>query len=151
MVSDRYILVQFDRISTEEKVKVLLQALEFMQADSRRSKSDCIALAMGIPIFPKVDKIVNIDGYLVKLTFKHGEKRVIDFRSFLDKNRATEKVLLEDYQKFRKVEVINGALTWPEVGSTSTDFEGREQFFPYDIDPGWLYEHSLPVQLEKTP
>jgi hypothetical protein len=151
MVSDKYISGQFDRLSNNEKVEILLRALEFMQADNGHSKSDCIALAMGIPIFPTVDKIVNIDGYVVKLSFKHGEKRVIDFRSFLDKNRATEKVLLEDYQKFRKVEVINGALTWPEVGSTSTDFEGREQFFPYDIDPGCLYEHSLPVQLEKTP
>lgn len=72
-------------------------------------------------------------------------ERRIDFRRFFQPGRRFEKQLLEDYDAFRKREVQDGALTWPEVGLNSKDMEGNEAFHPFDIDPGLLYEYSTPA------
>lgn len=82
MVSEKYILKKFEKRSLQEQVDILLKALDYMKADNRRNQAGCIALAMGIPLFPKVIAVEDVDDYKVLLTFNNGENRLIDFRQF---------------------------------------------------------------------
>lgn len=145
MLSEKYILDQFHRRGLQEQIELLMQALDFMKADPRRSKADCIALAMGIPLFPKVTGIEEMDDYTLVLTFQNGESRTIDFRTFFIRERQPERILLDNHEKFKTVKVFDDTLCWPEVGIHSRDEVGAETFHPYDIDPALLYEHSVPV------
>jgi|GEM_PF-3046679 len=145
MISESYILGQFDQRPLQEQVDLLMQALDHMQAGDRRSKAECIALAMGIPLFPKVERIVEIDGYTIRISFQNGEERVIDFQAFLDPKRRLEQQLLEDSGKFTAVEVQDGTLVWPSVGIELTDEQGNAVVYPYDVDPGMLYEAGRAV------
>lgn len=145
MPSQQYILDQFRRRELSQQVDLLWQALDYMQQDARRSKTDCLALAMGIPPFPKVAAVDRIEGRTLYLTFEHGEQRSVDFRTFFQADRPLEKQLLEDDDAFSSVTVTDGTLTWPEVGRTSKDIEGRDVFYAYDIDPDLLYEAGKPV------
>lgn len=148
MISDSYIFGQFNQCPLQEQVDLLLQALDHMKADDRRSKAECIALAIGIPLFPKVERIVEIDGYTIRIAFQNGEDRVIDFQSVFDPERRPERQLLEEYDKFAAVEVQEGTLVWPSVGVESTDEEGNTVVYPYDVDPGVLYEKGEPMEQE---
>lgn len=155
MLSEKYILQQFNRRTPGEQVELLMQALDFMKADGRRAKADCIALAMDIPLFPKVARIEKMDGYTLELTFENGESRKIDFENFFQRERRLERLLLENPEIFKTVEINDGALSWPEIGIHSKDENGQDVFLPYDIDPALLYEHATPIRstsrAENTP
>lgn len=140
MISESYILQQFQQHPSREQVDLLMQALDHMKADDRRSKAECIALAMGIPLFPKVERIEEISDYNIRITFQNGEERLIDFQTFFNPERPLERELLEDRDKFTAVEVRDGTLVWPSVGIESTDEAGNTVVYPYDVDPGLLYE-----------
>ena len=150
MLSEKYILERFKEHSPKDQIDILSKAIDFMKEYNRRKKADCISLAMGIPIFPKVYSIEGIAGYIITLKFTHGEVRTVNFQKFFDKERKFEKILLKDYEKFQEVEVSEGTLFWPSVGITSKDVEGQEHFYPYDIDPGLLYEYSSPIALKEV-
>jgi hypothetical protein len=144
MVKEDYILEQFGRLALQDQINVLWKALEYMdEEENDRAKADCVALVMGIPLFPKVKDITGIDGYKITVLFNHGEERLIDFGRFFSKKRRFEKILLEDYGKFSEVEVIDGTLAWPELGVLSQIPNGKQKFYHYDIDPALLYEHSV--------
>jgi len=145
MLSESYIFQQFQHRPPAEQVDLLLQALDHMKTDSDRSKAECIALALGLPLFPKVARLDEITEYNIKLTFDNGEARLIDFRTFFNPARRLERALLEDYDKFAAVEVQDGTLVWPSVGIESTDAAGQPVVYPYDVDPGLLYEAGRAV------
>ncbi len=145
MVSEAYIFRQFDKLSEEEQVQILRKALAHMKADSRRSEADCIALAMDIPIFPKIAEILKVDGYQITIRFRHGEVRKVDFAQLLDPRKKWEQQLLEDYEKFSNVIVQEGTLIWPSVGQASVDAAGEKRFFAFDVDPGLVYASSDPL------
>ncbi len=95
---------------------------------------------MGIPLFLKLVSIESIEGYTVRLKFNNGEVRIIDFLRFFSRDRKYERTLLEDFDKFSSMEVVNGALTWLCLGITIRDSRGREGFYAFNIDPRRLYE-----------
>ncbi len=102
----------------------------------------CNTLAMNIPVFPKVEEARIVEGYEMALRFNNGEERLVNFRRLLDPQRELEKQLLDDEKLFRRFKVEEGTLVWPELDREGKDFEGRTQFFAFDIDPGLLYEES---------
>jgi hypothetical protein len=150
MISETYILQQFEQCPSREQVGILMKALDHMKADDRRTRAECIALAMGIPLFPKVERIEDISGYTIHVTFDNSEERQIDFQSFFNPERRLEKQLLEDYDKFKAVEVVDGTLVWPSVGIESTGADEEPVTHPYDIDPALLYEQGRAVRYDEA-
>lgn len=145
MLSNTFIQTQFDQLSLEEKVDILFKALDFMKEDSDRFVQECLALAMGIPLFPKISRILARDGYQLTLLFANGEERLVDFRAFFNPERPYDQFLLDNIEQFQKVQVEDDTLVWREVGYWSTDTQGKKQFMYYDIDPALLYEVGRPV------
>jgi len=47
---------EYNKLSDAEKIKVLYEALEYMQSYNGRSKSTCIAMAMGMYIKEEDDQ-----------------------------------------------------------------------------------------------
>jgi hypothetical protein len=150
MIRDEYIWGKFEELKLEDKVKVLLDALDYMAETKTRNKADCIGIAMGIPLFPKVVRIENIVGYRITLRFDNNEVRLIDFSEIFTGDKPFHNNFLKDYEKFREVEILEDTLAWPNVGTWSKDFEGNEVFDYYDIDPGFLYENSTSVEYDQA-
>ncbi|MCB0582672.1 MAG: DUF2442 domain-containing protein [Phaeodactylibacter sp.] len=144
MIQDEYILSKFNALLPEDKVQVLLKALDLMAEGKFKNKVDCISLAMGIPLFPQIKSIINIEGYKMTVRFDNQEERIIDFLEILEDKKPFHELLLGDYKKFKEVEIIDGTLAWLNIGSWSKDINGNEVFDYYDIDPGLLYENSAP-------
>ncbi|MCB0565149.1 MAG: DUF2442 domain-containing protein [Phaeodactylibacter sp.] len=101
---------------------------------------------MGIPLFLKLASIESIEGYTVHLKFNNGEVRIIDFQQFFNRDQKYEKLLLEDFEKFSEMEVVNGTLAWLCLGITIKDAKGREGFYAFNIDPRLLYEFGAPEE-----
>lgn len=90
-----------------------------------------------------------MDGYRVSCLFNNGESRVIDFQKlFEDVFQVQEDdpafVLLQDYEAFRQLHILGNTIGWENIGMYAEDEEGKQVFYPYDLDPLVLYEHSLP-------
>lgn len=149
MIRDEYILGKLKQLSLEAQVQVLMEALEIMAKKRYKNKVDSISLAMGIPLFPQIESIKKIEGHKMTVYFEKDEERVIDFTKIFGKDKKFEKILLEDYDQFQSVEVLEGTLAWPKLGIWTKDFKGKKVFRYYDIDPGLLYENSSPTAVEE--
>lgn len=102
----------------------------------------------GLRSIPKVLKINEVNGYKVSCLFNNGESRIIDFTSFFRQLKGlTEKhpayPLLHDPEAFRQVEMMDHSLGWRQIGIHSTNFQGETVFYPYQLDPVVLFEHSV--------
>lgn len=148
MLSESFVLAQLNKLPTKEQVVRLLEALNILKDNPHRSQTACIAMALSIPVFPKVAAIIDKNGYRVTLQFVHGETRMIDFQQFLSKEQKYDRVLLENVDQFNKLTVQNDTLVWPELGYWSKDDKGKDLFMYYDIDPALLYENSQVVGIE---
>lgn len=96
---------------------------------------------------PRVLKINSVQDYRVSLLFNNGESRMLDFHHFLTQTLGlrpgkTGYVLLEDPGLFSEISVIGTTVGWMRLGKRLLDENGTEQFYPYDLDPALLYEHS---------
>jgi hypothetical protein len=147
MLSETYTLKELHEIPLEKQVEKLLKALNIQKENPHRSTTACIALALDIPSFPKVSRILAKEGYQLTLLFKHGEARTIDFQQFFKTERQYDRILLEQAEQFDKVEVENDTLVWREVGFWSKNPDGEDQFMYYDIDPALLYEAGRPTRV----
>lgn len=150
MIQDEFILSKFNTLLPEDKVQVLLKALDIMAEGKFKNKVDCISLAMGIPLFPQIESIINIEGYKMTVRFDNQEERIIDFLEIFKGKKPFHDLFLEDYEKFKEVEIIEGTLAWPNIGAWSKDVDGNKVFDYYDIDPGLLYENSAPAAVEEA-
>lgn len=145
MLSESYVLQQLRNLSLETQVETLLKALNVQKENPNRSTTSCLAIALGIPTFPKISGILFKEGYTLTLLFKHGEARVVDLKQFFNPERQYDKILLDHPEQFDKVEVEDDTLVWKEVGYWSKNFDGKDQFMYYDIDPALLYEAGSPA------
>lgn len=79
--------------------------------------------------------------------FSNGEHRTINFERlfrevFKVKPGAVEYPLLQNPELFAQVRLEGLNLQWPGVGLNTTDENGDPVFYPYEIDPVVLYQHS---------
>jgi hypothetical protein len=74
-----------------------------------------------------VVKVAVEPGYLLRLEFENGEKRVFDMSSYMDKRPF---VRLKDFPLFALAKVDYGTVVWP--GNI-------------DIAPETLYDRSIPA------
>ncbi|WP_222845673.1 helix-turn-helix domain-containing protein [Flavilitoribacter nigricans] len=101
----------------------------------------------GLRSIPRILKINNIDGYLVSCLFNNGESRIIDFKDLFEnvfkiKGNDPALELLEDYNTFKQIEIIENTVGWPNIGFYSEDENGEQVFYHYDLDPIVLYQNS---------
>jgi hypothetical protein len=146
MSQPSYIQNRLNALSAEQQVDILRRALDLQKENPRYQTDDCIGLAMGIPLFPKVKQAHYVDTYRLAIRFNSEESGELDFRLLLDSSRELERQLLENEALFRQFEVQEGTLVWPSVGRHIKNFEGKTQFHPFDIDPALLYEHVMTVE-----
>jgi len=98
---------------------------------------------------PRVIKIERIDGFKIFCMFNNGESKLIDFNSIFKEWKLTpndiEFPLLEK-KEFQKVRLRNHTLSWENITVLLLNEEGKEEKFPYEIDPYFLYENSKPAE-----
>lgn len=140
-----YILQEHKKLPLKEQIAVLFKALDFMHKDHKKSKAVCIGLAMNIPEDPQIISIEKIEDYNVSVIFDNQENRVIHFRQVFDGSKKFHSELLNNYNKFKEIEVAEGTLAWKNLGVWTKDLNGKAVFDYFDIDPGLLYECSSPI------
>ena len=83
--------------------------------------------------------------------FNNGESRIIDFKELFEKWKITstdvEFPIANSIKEFRKVDLIDGTLSWDNIKTESTNDKGETVFYDYQLDPIVLYENS---QLDET-
>jgi len=99
----------------------------------------------------RIIKIHEIDNYRISCLFNNGESRIIDFKELFNKWKITsediEFPIANSIREFRKVELIDGTLSWDNIKTESTNDRGETVFYDYQLDPIVLYENS---QLDET-
>ena len=94
----------------------------------------------------RILKINQIEDYNIHCLFSNGQARVIDFKVLFDKWNLQKKdigyPLTQSLQAFQQVKLVDGTLTWPNIGIISTDENGEKVSYTYDLDPIVLYEAS---------
>lgn len=103
----------------------------------------------GLRNIPRILKINEINDFKVSLLFNNGESRIIDFQYFIEKvlNKRPGKLIyqvLDNKALFNEMKVIGTTIGWEGIGMTIKNFEGKEEFHPYDLDPLMIYNNSEP-------
>lgn len=103
---------------------------------------------------PRILKINEVNGYELSLMFNNGESRIVNLKSFLiDKlGKVQGKIgyeLIQNLDLVNRVKIIGSTIGWDEIGRKSTDAEGNEVFYPFDLDPFMLYDFSGPDESRK--
>lgn len=94
---------------------------------------------------PRIIKLNEVKDFKIYCAFNNGEHRIIDFKELFKKWKVTEKSFnypITKEETFKKVEVINNTLSWPEISKKIKLSNGMEFDAPYEIDPLVLYENS---------
>lgn len=94
----------------------------------------------------RITKIHKVKNYKVYCLFNNGESRIIDFEKLFSdwevKEGDHEWPLTQSIKEFERMELIEGTLTWKNIGIESEDDQGKSVMYYYDIDPIVLYENS---------
>jgi DNA-binding XRE family transcriptional regulator len=102
---------------------------------------------------PRIIKIEKIDGFKIYCMFNNGESKLIDFNLIFKEWKLTpndiEYPLLEK-NEFQKVKLRNYTLSWDNLTVLLKTEEGKEESFPYEIDPYFLYQKSQPIKEQNT-
>lgn len=98
---------------------------------------------------PRIIKIERIEGLKIYCMFNNGELRMINFNLlFSEWNIMSEDIeypLLNEVE-FAKVQLRNYTLSWDNIHVMLMTEDGKEQQYPYEIDPYVLYQKSLPIE-----
>ena len=98
---------------------------------------------------PRILKIERIDGFKIYCMFNNGESKLIDFNLILKEwNLTTDDIeyTLLKKKEFQKVKLRNYTLSWDNLNVLLMTEEGKEEQFPYEIDPYFLYKKSQPIE-----
>lgn len=102
----------------------------------------------------RIIKIHEFERYKVSCLFSNGESRVIDFEKVFKKwnvgENDIEYPLLKSVKEFQKVEIEEGSFVWKNIEIKSTDENGNEEIYFYDLDPIVMYEMSKVDAKRKT-
>ena len=97
---------------------------------------------------PRIIRIEAVKELTVHCMFNNGETRVLHFDRIFKEWKVTEndpEYPLLQPRNFKKVELRNFTLSWPNITVTIPDENGKEQIHPYEIGPDVLYRLSEPV------
>ena len=102
---------------------------------------------------PRIIKIEKIEGFNIQCMFNNGESRLLDFQKiFNDWNISKDDIeyRLLDQAEFKKVELRNFTLSWPNIGFDIKNENGQIERHPYEIGPDVLFELSQSVGSNDT-
>ena len=98
---------------------------------------------------PRIIKIEKIDGFKIYCMFNNGESKLIDFEFLFKEWKLTtddiEYPLLKK-KEFQKVKLRNFTLSWDNLSVLLVNEDGKEETFPYEIDPYFLYQKSQTIE-----
>ncbi|MGF1637444.1 MAG: helix-turn-helix domain-containing protein [Cyclobacteriaceae bacterium] len=98
---------------------------------------------------PRIIKILKIDGLIIKCMFNNGESRILDFEKLFKQWGIAENDIeypLLTLEEFKKVQLRNYTLSWPNIHITLLSEDGDEELHPYELSPDELYRQSEPAE-----
>jgi DNA-binding XRE family transcriptional regulator len=102
---------------------------------------------------PRIIKIEKIERFNIQCMFNNGESRLLDFKKiFSDWNVSKEDIeyKLLDFKEFKKVELRNYTLSWPNIKIEIKDENGQVEKHPYEVGPDVLYQLSQRIDSNET-
>jgi DNA-binding XRE family transcriptional regulator len=102
---------------------------------------------------PRIVKIEKIDGFTIQCMFNNGESRLLDFNIIFNDWKISEDDIeykLLDLIEFKKVELRNFTLSWPNIGLEIKNEKGQIEKHPYEIGPDVLFQLSQTIDSEET-
>ncbi len=102
---------------------------------------------------PRIIKIEKVNEFNIQCMFNNGESRLLDFKKiFTDWNISEDDIeyKLLDLKEFKKVELRNFTLSWPNAGLEIENENGEIEKYPYEIGPDILFNLSTEINSEKT-
>ena len=104
---------------------------------------------------PRIIKIHKIDGLTIRCMFNNGESRILDFEKIFKQWEIAEDDIeypLLAPKEFKKVQLRNYTLSWPNIPVALMTEDGNEELHPYELSPDELYrlsESAEPSNSEK--
>ncbi len=95
---------------------------------------------------PRIIKINKVKGFKIHCAFNNGEYRIIDFEQLFQTWKTQEGDFdypLTKLRELRKVQLIDGTLSWPHIARKISTPDGRTFETYLDLDPIVLYENSM--------
>jgi DNA-binding XRE family transcriptional regulator len=102
---------------------------------------------------PRIVKIEKIDGFTIQCMFNNGESKLLDFNNIFNDWKISEDDIefkLLDFKEFKKVELRNFTLSWPNIGLEIKNENGQIEKHPYEIGPDVLFQLSKTIDSEET-
>ena len=102
---------------------------------------------------PRIIKIEKIDGFIIQCMFNNGESRLLDFKQIFNDWNVTEddvEYKLLDLKEFKKVELRNYTLSWPNIGLDIKNENGQIEKHPYEVGPDVLFQLSQQIDTNET-
>ena len=62
----------------------------------------------------KLINVKHLDNYRIESEFEDGQKRITDFKKFLFQNHSPMTTQFRDVERFKKVSIERGNLTWED-------------------------------------
>ena len=81
--------------------------------------------------------------------FNNGENRILDFEKIFKQWKIAENDVeypLLAPQEFKKVQLRNYTLSWPNISVALVSEDGDEELHPYELSPDELYRLSEPTE-----
>lgn len=94
---------------------------------------------------PRIVKIEKIIGHKVQCMFNNGESRILDFEKIFTQWNISEsdyEFPLLDENEFKKVQLRNYTLSWPNIAIKIEVESGEDLILPYEIGADVLYQLS---------
>lgn len=98
---------------------------------------------------PRIIKIQKITGLTILCMFNNGENRILDFAKIFKQWKIGENDIeypLLTPQEFKKVQLRNYTLSWPNISVALVSEDGDEELHPYELSPDELYKLSEPAE-----
>jgi len=102
---------------------------------------------------PRIIKIEKVDGFKIQCMFNNGESRLLDFKIIFNDWNVSEQdpeYKLLDLKEFKKVELQNYTLSWPNIGLKIKNEKGQFDKHPYEIGPDVLFQMSQQIDPNET-
>lgn len=100
---------------------------------------------------PRIVKIEKIGGFIIQCMFNNGESRILNFNEIFEKWKVDPNDIeypLLNLEEFRKVELRNNTLSWPNIEVAIVNENGISEKHPYEIGPDVLFELSDAAEVE---
>jgi DNA-binding XRE family transcriptional regulator len=98
---------------------------------------------------PRIVKIEKISGHKIQCMFNNGESRLLDFEKIFKQWNVSENDFeypLFDEKEFKKVNLRNYTLSWPNIEIKVKGENGENLVLPYEIGADVLFELSEDIK-----